>query len=46
MRKIYTDKISGDKEERPGIKQALEYERKGDIIVVWRSSWKVIKASH
>lgn len=34
--KIYTDKVSGVKEERPGLKQALEYLRKGDAIVVWK----------
>lgn len=34
--KIFTDKVSGAKEERPGLKQALEYARKGDIIVVWK----------
>ncbi len=34
--KIFTDKVSGAKEERPGLKQALGYARKGDIIVVWK----------
>lgn len=34
--KIFTDKASGAKEERPGLKQALEYARKGDVIVVWK----------
>ncbi|KDR96820.1 Site-specific DNA recombinase [Peptoclostridium litorale DSM 5388] len=34
--KIFTDKVSGAKKERPGLKQVLEYARKGDIVVVWK----------
>ncbi len=34
--KIFTDKISGAKAERPGLKAALEYLRTGDSLVVWR----------
>lgn len=34
--KIYTDKISGAKTDRPKLKDALEYVRKGDCLVVWR----------
>lgn len=33
---IYTDHISGAKADRPALKEALEYARKGDCIVVWR----------
>lgn len=34
--KIFRDKISGDKTERPGLQAALEYARKGDTLLVWR----------
>ncbi|OLQ73218.1 transposon DNA-invertase [Photobacterium proteolyticum] len=34
--KLFEDHISGAKSERPGLEQALQYVRKGDIIVVWR----------
>ena len=34
--KIFSDKISGAKSERPGLQKALNYMRKGDILVVWR----------
>lgn len=33
---IYKDKISGAKADRPGLKDALDYARKGDCLVVWR----------
>ena len=33
---IFQDQISGTKVERPGLKQALEYARAGDTLVVWR----------
>ena len=33
---IFEDQISGIKAERPGLKQALEYARPGDTLVVWR----------
>jgi len=33
---IYTDVISGVKSQRPGLDQALNYAREGDIIVVWK----------
>src|SRR3954462_15589167 len=33
---IYTDVISGTKESRPGLDEALSYIRKGDTLVVWR----------
>ncbi|MBK8903104.1 MAG: recombinase family protein [Anaerolineaceae bacterium] len=34
--KIFTDKISGSKVERPGIQKALDFLREGDSLVVWR----------
>jgi DNA invertase Pin-like site-specific DNA recombinase len=34
--KILEDHQSGAKAERPGLKSALEYARKGDTLVVWR----------
>jgi DNA invertase Pin-like site-specific DNA recombinase len=34
--KIFEDKISGAKSERPGLQAALEYVREGDTLVVWR----------
>ncbi len=34
--RIYRDKASGAKTDRPGLKQALEVIRAGDTLVVWR----------
>jgi DNA invertase Pin-like site-specific DNA recombinase len=34
--KIFTDTASGAKTERIGLEEALNYVRKGDILVVWR----------
>jgi DNA invertase Pin-like site-specific DNA recombinase len=34
--KIYEDRISGVKAERPGFQKALEIARSGDVLVVWR----------
>ncbi|WP_155966725.1 recombinase family protein [Paenisporosarcina sp. TG-14] len=34
--KIFHDKMSGSKKQRPGLKQALQYARQGDTIVIWR----------
>src|SRR5215204_1103207 len=33
---VFTDQISGAKSERPGLTQALEFVRSGDILVVWK----------
>jgi len=33
---LYTDKITGTKEERPGLTTALSHLRAGDTLVVWR----------
>ena len=34
--KIFRDKASGAKSERPGLEEALDYVRSGDTLVVWR----------
>lgn len=34
--KIFTDKITGSKVNRPGFDEALKYLREGDILVVWK----------
>ena len=34
--KIYSDKTSGAKADRPGLEKTLELSRAGDIIVIWR----------
>lgn len=33
---IYTDKMSGRRDDRPGLTALLDYARDGDTIVVWR----------
>ena len=35
-KKIYNDKISGGRAERPGLTKALEMLREGDTLVVWK----------
>ncbi len=34
--KIFADKMSGAKADRPGLKEAFAFARKGDTLVVWR----------
>ena len=34
--KIFRDKVSGAKTERPGLQEALDFLREGDSLVVWR----------
>jgi hypothetical protein len=34
--KIFTDTISGAKQERKGLEEAIAFLREGDILVVWR----------
>lgn len=34
--KIFEDKVSGAKAERTGLREALEFVRKGDTLLVWR----------
>src|SRR3954462_5096781 len=33
---IYTDRVSGTKDKRPGLEEALSHLRSGDTLVVWR----------
>ena len=35
-KKIFSDKMSGAKADRPGLKQAFDFAREGDTLVVWR----------
>jgi DNA invertase Pin-like site-specific DNA recombinase len=35
-KRIYKDQVSGIKSKRPELRKALDYARKGDVIVVWR----------
>jgi DNA invertase Pin-like site-specific DNA recombinase len=35
-KKIFEDKASGAKTDRPGLREALEYVREGDTLLVWR----------
>lgn len=34
--KVFIDKVSGTVKERPGLKEAKAYLRKGDTLVIWR----------
>ena len=34
--KIFEDKVSGSRSERPGLAKALEMLREGDTLVVWK----------
>ena len=34
--RIFEDRLSGAKSERPGLKAALDYVREGDVVVGWR----------
>ncbi len=34
--RIFTDTMSGSSSDRPGLDQALDYLREGDVLVVWR----------
>jgi len=34
--KLFTDTMSGSRNDRPGLKQAMEFSRSGDTICVWR----------
>jgi len=36
--KIFTEKVSGAKANRPQLKKALDYMRSGDTLVVWKLS--------
>src|ERR1700710_1252766 len=34
--RIFADTMSGSRSDRPGLEQALDYLREGDVLVVWR----------
>ena len=34
--RIFTDKLSGATADRPGLQDAMDYAREGDVLVVWR----------
>jgi DNA invertase Pin-like site-specific DNA recombinase len=34
--RIFTDKLSGALDDRPGLKEALSHLREGDTLVVWK----------
>ena len=36
VRHLYEDRASGAKDDRPGLAQALEFVRPGDVLVVWK----------
>jgi DNA invertase Pin-like site-specific DNA recombinase len=36
QRNIYEDKSSGARDDRPGLKQCLEFLNEGDVLVVWK----------
>ena len=35
-RHIYEDKMSGAKDDRPGLQKALEFVQEGDVLIVWK----------
>ncbi len=35
-RKVFSDKMSGARSDRPGLTEAISYGREGDVLVVWR----------
>src|ERR687884_447917 len=43
---IFTDKITGTKQERPGLTDALSHLRPGDTLVVWRLDRLARSLSH
>ena len=34
--KIFTDKMSGARSDRPGLDEAMKFMREGDTLIVWR----------
>ena len=34
--KVFEDRASGARSDRPGLRQALDYVREGDVLVVWK----------
>ena len=36
LAKVFEDRASGARSDRPGLRQALDYVREGDVLVVWK----------
>lgn len=36
QRQLFEDKMSGGRDDRPGLKRALDYVQRGDCLVVWK----------
>ncbi|MGI2909312.1 recombinase family protein [Tolypothrix sp. VBCCA 56010] len=36
QRQLFEDKMSGGRDDRPGLKKALDYVQRGDCLVVWK----------
>ena len=34
--KVFEDRASGARADRPGLRQALDYVREGDVLIVWK----------
>src|SRR5437899_1011443 len=34
--KVFEDRASGARADRPGLRQALDYAREGDVLIVWK----------
>jgi DNA invertase Pin-like site-specific DNA recombinase len=34
--RVFTDRLSGATAERPGLQQAMDFAREGDVLIVWR----------
>jgi DNA invertase Pin-like site-specific DNA recombinase len=39
--RIYSDRASGARTDRPGFRHALDYIREGDVLVVWHT-WSTV----
>jgi len=34
--KVFTDKMSGARSDRPGLEEAMKFMREGDTLIVWK----------
>jgi DNA invertase Pin-like site-specific DNA recombinase len=37
--KVFEDRASGGRADRPGLRAALDYAREGDVLVTWKLDW-------